>query len=184
MAKPMTRTGSGLSLLGDRVLVVPSETHNVRQGEQESDDSNLVDLTGTGESPMNFFHDLKLHVRGSGWRGYNKVVGQPVFYSGYTDDITRAVMANVMLKDKLQDLAVRRVQTERAQDLYGVSRVATQKSDLRLQQIVEELRERAQVMLNDLICKMESKIFIRGAYYAVTSLLTQAYHQGVTFPVC
>lgn len=30
-----------------------------------------------------------------------------------------------------------------------------------------------------MICKMDSKYFIRGAYYFATQLLTRAYHQGI-----
>ena len=30
-----------------------------------------------------------------------------------------------------------------------------------------------------MICKFESKTFIRGAYYLVTQLLLRAYHQGI-----
>ncbi|KJF60279.1 acyltransferase [Coccidioides immitis RS] len=34
-------------------------------------------------------------------------------------------------------------------------------------------------MIDNMICKMESKTFIRGAYYLCTQLLTRAYHQGI-----
>jgi hypothetical protein len=32
--------------------------------------------------------------------------------------------------------------------------------------------------VDNMICKMENKTFIRGAYYFATQLLTRAYHQG------
>lgn len=41
------------------------------------------------------------------------------------------------------------------------------------------LQELAEKLTNDMICKFESKTFIRGAYYLVTQLLTRAYHQGI-----
>ena len=40
------------------------------------------------------------------------------------------------------------------------------------------LREIAEKWTNDMICKFESKTFIRGAYYLVTQLITRAYNQG------
>ena len=43
---------------------------------------------------------------------------------------------------------------------------------LSLQQVAESLADK-------MICKFESKTFIRGAYYLVTQLLLRAYHQGI-----
>jgi hypothetical protein len=45
-------------------------------------------------------------------------------------------------------------------------------------QIEESLMEVADTLTENMICKMESKSFIRGAYYMTTQLLTRAYHQG------
>lgn len=41
------------------------------------------------------------------------------------------------------------------------------------------LQEVTERITNDMICKFESKTFIRGAYYLCTQLLTRAYHQGI-----
>jgi len=41
------------------------------------------------------------------------------------------------------------------------------------------LRETAEVWTDRMICKFESKTFIRGAYYLTAQLLTRAYHQGI-----
>ena len=39
--------------------------------------------------------------------------------------------------------------------------------------------EVADKLTDNMICKFESKAFIRGAYYLITQLLTRAYHQGI-----
>lgn len=41
------------------------------------------------------------------------------------------------------------------------------------------VREVAAKMTDDMICKFESKTFIRGAYYITSQLLLRAYHQGI-----
>lgn len=46
-------------------------------------------------------------------------------------------------------------------------------------QIEESLMQVSEGWTDSMICKMESKGFIRGAYYFATQLLTRAYHQGV-----
>jgi hypothetical protein len=44
--------------------------------------------------------------------------------------------------------------------------------------IEQSLNELCEKLTGDMICKMESKPFIRSAYYLCTQLLTRAYHQG------
>ena len=46
--------------------------------------------------------------------------------------------------------------------------------------IEQSLQEVAEKLTDDMICKMESKTFIRGAYYLASELLTRAYHQGTS----
>lgn len=46
--------------------------------------------------------------------------------------------------------------------------------------LVSGLQEVAEKWTNDMICKFESKPFVRSAYYLVTQLLTRAYHQGTS----
>lgn len=53
------------------------------------------------------------------------------------------------------------------------------KRSQRLNQIESGLQELAEKLTDDMICKLESKSFIRGAYYVCTQLLTRAYHQGI-----
>jgi hypothetical protein len=50
----------------------------------------------------------------------------------------------------------------------------------RRQEIEQSLQELCEKWTSDMICKMESKSFIRGAYYLCTQLLTRAYHQGMS----
>jgi hypothetical protein len=50
--------------------------------------------------------------------------------------------------------------------------------------IEKSLEELSEKLASDMICKFESKRFIRGAYYLTTQLLTRAYHQGKWLYIC
>ena len=87
------------------------------------------------------------------------------------------VMAAPLLQSRIAKLAEARVVVEEKEGLLdkndGTKR-AQRRSELEgaLQEVAEKLTD-------DMICKMESKTFIRGAYYLCTQLLTRAYHQGI-----
>jgi hypothetical protein len=86
-----------------------------------------------------------------------------------------------MLVRKVRELAAKRVEVEDNMGLFGSgSGVGDKdKKTRRRVQIEESLMEVAHTMTDNMICKMESKSFIRGAYYLATQLLTRAYHQGM-----
>lgn len=90
------------------------------------------------------------------------------------------VMAAPLLQNRISKLAEARVVVEEKEGLLDKNakdfsvRRAQRKNELEgaLQEVAEKLTD-------DMICKMESKTFIRGAYYLCTQLLTRAYHQGI-----
>lgn len=127
------------------------------------------------DSPFDFLREISLYVSGTGWRSYDRVIGQPIFYAGFSEKIKDAVMATAMLRAKISELAERRVKEEEGQGLLRSSR----KRAKRKEEIEEQINEVAEKLTDDMICKMESKPFIRGACYFATQLLTTAYHQGI-----
>jgi hypothetical protein len=134
-------------------------------------------------APLDFLKEISLHVSGQGWRAYERPVGQPVFYSGFSEQMKSAVLAAPMLGARVQGLAASRVAVEEEQGLFGNGEkggnvVATRKA-ARRRQIEAQLWEVLEDWVDRLICKMENKHFIRGAYYVVTQLLTRAYNQGI-----
>ena len=85
-----------------------------------------------------------------------------------------------MLVHKVRELAAKRVEVEAQEGLLGGDDNVGMK-DKRVKrrvQIEESLMEVADTLTDQMICKMESKRYIRGAYYLATQLLTRAYHQG------
>lgn len=143
------------------------------------------------DSPFEFLREVSLYVSGSGWRSYDHIVGQPVFYEGFSEEMKNAVMRSQMLKEKIRGLAGGRVDLEAGKGLFGgasggVETVVSGHGDgyekkrvKRRRELEESLTQVAEQMVDNMICKMESKMFIRGACYLATQLLTRAYHLGI-----
>ncbi|KAL1627729.1 hypothetical protein SLS56_006178 [Neofusicoccum ribis] len=184
-----------LSILGDQVSLHPTgytgttTTDGLLSSQQQtSPDQNLVEgMARFRQSPLDFLRELSSHVSGTGWRSYDKVIGQPVFYSGFSEQMKARVVGNPMLKARVRELAAKRVDVEdkeegrfgREEQGVEEERHRLQKKERRRREVEVQLEEVVESMTDAMICKMESKRFIRGAYYFCTQLLTRAYHQGI-----
>ncbi|KAK7421863.1 hypothetical protein QQZ08_009741 [Neonectria magnoliae] len=171
-----------LQILGDEVTLQPSgyvepPARDAPEGKEEA----LMDKFASFRAePFQFLREVSLYVSGQGWRAYDRVIGQPVFYPGFSENMTSMVLSAPLLQQRITQLAEHRVAVEeREGTLRKDSKDYTIKRAQRLNAIETGLQELAEKMTNDMICKLESKTFIRGAYYLVTQLLTRAYHQGI-----
>ena len=119
-------------------------------------------------------------MSGQGWRAYDNAIGQPVFYSGYSENMKSMVLSAPLLQARITKLAEARVAVEVEEGLINkADRDFKAKCAQRRSMLESGLQEVADKMTDDMICKMENKSFIRGAYYMSTQLLTRAYHQGI-----
>jgi len=168
------------SVVRDKVTIFP-DSYATTTGQNETRDRNLVEhMARFRESPLDFLREMSLHVSGSGWRSYDDVIGQPIFYQGFTDNIKAAVMATPMLHAKIGELAGKRLVVEEEQGLLSNRDGMYEKHKAKRKAEIEtSLQEVAESLTDQMVCKMESKRFIRTAYYLVTQLLTRAYHQGI-----
>ena len=131
------------------------------------------------ESPLDFLREVSLHVSGTGWRAYDDVIGQPIYYPGFSENMKAAVISTPSLQKKISELAERRLAVEEAQGLLKPNDPSYKtKRAQRRNTIKASLQEVVDRLTDGMICKFESKRFIRGAYYLCTQLLTRAYHQG------
>lgn len=91
-----------------------------------------------------------------------------------------SVLSAPLLQASITQLADQRLAVEERDGLLGSSPgdLAVRKSRRR-GELVTGLQEVADKLTDQMICKFESKMFIRGAYYLCTQLLTRAYHQGI-----
>lgn len=186
-----------ISILGDQLTIYPSgytqssglskpspfssESSSQTQSTEAAEEQPLLEgWARFRTSPFDFLREISVYISGDGWRSYDRVIGQPVFYSGFSENMKAMVLSNPMLRNKIAELAESRVAAEENEGLYrtalGTRDVAGR--ERRRKEIERQLGEVAGQLTDDMICKMESKRFIRGAYYLVTQGLTRAYHQG------
>lgn len=121
-----------------------------------------------------------MHVSGTGWRAYDNFIGQPIFYTGFSENMIANVLATPILQAKICELAEKRILVEEELGVLNKSdRKYMEKRTKRKNVLEHGLNELSEKLVGDMICKMESRPFIRGAYYMATQLLTRAYHQGM-----
>lgn len=176
-----------LEIVGDQVRLQPGGFTADPETYSGITERKLVPKMGRfRENPFEFLRELSLFVSGTGWRAYDNFIGQPIYYSGYSDKMRTSIFNNPLLVGKISELADRQVNSEEKNGLLSVGApvemqkkgVVSDLRDRRKKEIESNLRDVVDTMIDNMICKMESKGFIRGAYYFATQLLTRAYHQG------
>ncbi|KAM0717451.1 hypothetical protein Q7P37_007303 [Cladosporium fusiforme] len=137
------------------------------------------------QAPMNALTELGQHISGTGWRSYDRIVGQEIFYPGFSERMKSMVMQQQKLRTKIGELAAKRVEVEMLEGklgpmgLEGENEEWKTKREGRRTELDSQLSTVAEEWTDKMICKMDSRYFIRGAYYFATQLLTRAYHQGI-----
>ncbi|ETN42203.1 uncharacterized protein HMPREF1541_04144 [Cyphellophora europaea CBS 101466] len=147
-----------------------------KPAEDDPDHSLVERMARFRKNPFNFAHELSLFIRGVGWRSYDNVIGQPCFYPAYSENLKSLVMKSPILQQKLSQLTEARLKVEEEQHLLDSDSPSyLQDKEIRKTQIISNLVEITQDMLDKMMCKMDSKPYLRSAYYGVTQLLTRAY---------
>jgi hypothetical protein len=185
MAPPKSAIGDehsapDLEIVGKQVTIHPS---GFTGGPDDTiTERNLVrHMARFRANPFDFLREVSLYMSGTGWRAYDDVIGQPIFYPGFGERMKSFILASPMLQDKVRELASIRLSVEEKEGLVAIKEGANmdEKRARRRNELESGLREVVDTMMDNMICKMESKTFIRGAYYMCTQLLTRAYHQGI-----
>lgn len=134
------------------------------------------------ERPLDFLREVSLYMSGTGWRAYEDVVGQPIYYPGYSERVKSLMLKNPILRNRVKELAEARLAVEEEEGLLELKTGSLEKKrEKRRKEIEGNLHQVVDTMMDNMICKMDSKRFIRGAYYLATQLLTRAYHHGELF---
>lgn len=93
--------------------------------------------------------------------------------------MTAAVLSTPILQQRIRELAEKRIGIEEKEGLLKKDDPLYKARRSQRKTVIEQsLQELSEKLTGEMICKFESKPFIRGAYYLVTQLLTRAYHQG------
>ena len=178
---PVGESAPDLEIVGNTVTIHPSGVTGGPEAQYEQiTERNLVrHMARFRENPFDFLREVSLYMSGTGWRAYDDVIGQPIFYPGFGDRMKSRILASPLLQGKVKELAEARLAVEEKEGLLDVNPgPLAEKKIHRRNEIENNLKEVVDTMLDNMICKMESKRFIRGAYYLCTQLLTRAYHQG------
>jgi hypothetical protein len=176
-----TEAAPDLEIVGNQVTIHPTGF----KGGPEKQDGDFTERNLVGHmarfraNPFDFFREVSLFVSGTGWRAYDSVIGQPIFYPGFSDRLKTLVLESPLLQGKIRELAEVRLKAEELEGLLGTIREGIDEAKLKRRSELEgNLREVVDNMMDNMISKMDSKTFVRGAYYGCTQLLTRAYHQG------
>ncbi|KAK4454450.1 acyltransferase-domain-containing protein [Podospora aff. communis PSN243] len=165
-----------LRILGDEITLQPSGF----VGGEGKEEALMKNMARFRSEPLQFLREVSLYVSGTGWRAYDDVIGQPIFYTGFSEHIKTQVVSATLLQTKISQLADARVAVEEREGLLNKHDKDFQtKRAQRRAVIIQSLQEVAEHLTDNMICKFESKTFIRGAYYVVAQLLLRAYHQGI-----
>ncbi|KAF4230727.1 hypothetical protein CNMCM6457_005808 [Aspergillus fumigatiaffinis] len=169
-----------LEIVGDKVTIHPSGYTGGPQDGPITERNLVSHMARFRENPFDFLREVSLYMSGTGWRAYNDVIGQPIFYPGFSERIKSSILASPILQAKVKELAEMRLAVEEKEGLLQISQgPVSKRKKQRRAEIESNLKEVVDTMMDNMICKMESKTFIRGAYYLCTQLLTRAYHQGI-----
>jgi 1-acyl-sn-glycerol-3-phosphate acyltransferase len=170
-----------LSLQGDTLSIHPPSVFASSPEEHEL----LEPYSRFRQEPINALAELGQHISGTGWRSYDKIIGREIFYPGFSERMKGMVMQQPKLKGKIGELAAKRVEAEMLEGrlgpmgLDGEQEEWKTKREERRRELEGQLGGVAEQWTDGMICKMDSRYFIRGAYYFATQLLTRAYHQGI-----
>ncbi|KAG2164577.1 hypothetical protein VTO58DRAFT_103100 [Aureobasidium pullulans] len=164
----MSDNAPDLSIVGDRLTLHPPGVI------QDQETPLLSSYARFRSAPLDFLREVSLHLSGTGWRSYDDFIGRNIFYNGFSSHITALVLKNPRLQAKISELAHKRLDVEIAEGTLPDHKVEDRRKELEAQ-----LVQVADSWTDQMICKMDSRRFIRGAYYFATQLLTRAYHQGI-----
>lgn len=182
--KPPVDSAPDLEIVGDKLTIHPSGfTGGPEPQDDQITERNLVHhMARFRSNPFDFLREVSLYMSGTGWRAYDDVIGQPIFYNGFSERMKENILASPMLRGKVKELAEVRLAVEEKEGLLEIREGTLERRRVqRRNELESNLKEVVDSMLDNMICKMESKRFIRGAYYLSTQLLTRAYHQGWDF---
>ncbi|KGO63838.1 Glycerol-3-phosphate O-acyltransferase [Penicillium italicum] len=173
-----------LEIVNSQLTIHPSGfTGGPETRDEQITERNLVHhMARFRENPFDFLREVSLYMSGTGWRAYDEPIGQPIFYSGFSEKMKTSILGSLLLQNKITELANGRLIVEEKEGLLAINEGITldDKRARRRTEIEDNLREVVDTMMENMICKMESKTFIRSAYYMCTQLLTRAYHQAET----
>lgn len=135
---------------------------------------NLVhDIKRFRDDPLKFLSTLGHHAVGSSWRSYEDVVGQPLYYPGFSEQIKEKVMKNRRVQKNIRLLVQRQMESEESWRLTQNERIA------RAAMYRDWISNQTENMVSKLMVTFEHRSYLQACYYFFAQFLSRAYNQGV-----
>lgn len=135
---------------------------------------NIVeDFSRFRDDPVDFLKTLFHHAKGSSWRSYDNYIGQQLYTPGLTDFLKQKTLENPSLAKKIHEMALLQLEREAS----GFTSAKDLKN--REEELHAWLREKAESMVDEMICTFDHKSVLRFLYYTVAQIFARTYHQGV-----
>ena len=160
----------------------PLPPHDPQHHQQLDDDpSRNIAFKNTHfrDAPLGFLREVSMMYSGTGWRSYDSPIGQPIFYKGFTEDMKSWILGSNLVRDKISELAEKRTNLEDNMGILTAPGTGSNSRESRRLQIERDIEDVADRIAENMICKFESKSFIRGAYFLANQVLSRTYHQGI-----
>lgn len=155
--------------------LTPIIINNVEENtsDRKTTENIVQDFSRFREDPIDFLKTLFRHAKGSSWRSYDNYIGQQLYTPGLSEFIKQKTLENPSLADKIHEMAL--LQLKRETPGY----TSTEELKDREEQLHAWLREKAESMVDDMICTFDHKSVLRFLYYTVAQIFARTYHQGV-----
>lgn len=175
MPKPTPDSAPDIDLLPPTLQIHPPLVPT----SEESKNLITANFTHFRDDPFSFLREISLHYSGTGWRAYDEPIGQKVFYKGFSEEMKSAVLQSAMLLAKMRELAERRVHVEEDMGVFQAD--ASGRRGRRLREVERQLQEVAEGIVDGMICKFESKGFIRVCFLCFASWVSSIGAVGFVF---
>ena len=107
--------------------------------------------------PLGFLNEIKMMYSGTDWRSYDNPIGQPIYYKGFTENMKDMILNSPLVQRQIAQLADKRTHVEDETKLFeSEAHREKRRSDIEM-----NLQEVAAKMADGMICKFESKPFIK-----------------------
>ncbi|KAL1917548.1 uncharacterized protein VTP21DRAFT_3941 [Calcarisporiella thermophila] len=195
-----SRTDGGSIPSGSTWTTGSAAEHNDEEHQQAFRDGQKVehrnivkdDPRHFREDPIAFMMHAGAFYQGTGWRAYDRYIGQKILYKSYTTEMIQRVLSNKKLQTLIHELSVEQATELAKQREQSLSQLSEKKRKKLVQRESEEeyrskkqadLEKELQAVAREILQKMASDMssirHVRFAAFVVNNILVRMYNQGI-----
>ncbi|KAL1920575.1 uncharacterized protein VTP21DRAFT_952 [Calcarisporiella thermophila] len=137
------------------------------------------------EDPLAFLRQINAYYQGTGWRGYNYYLGQPILFKTYSTEMKQRVIESPRLRSVIHKLAKEKgalaLTSKRSHRASPMPRGQDKGGSAESQQnwVEEELHANARDMVNTLCAELNSVNHIKLFAFIINIILARMYPHGI-----